>query len=383
MRRIVLFEPLRGGHRAGFIRWISREIARIAPKDHQFVFYVAEHDAVVPSRWVETQVVPTASCQEIEHSTTVRRKHLIHHLFVECCRQYRPDHVLIGELTLLEGLLIRHGAPCPVSALVFVQYPELRNGVKFLAKHLKTTLLLRRVRVRHLFFLNGNHSCTWLSQKFRNTLVQFIPIPDPASDAQPEPGVQLRAHYGIDRDRAIFLFFGAISRRKGADVLLRALERLPSGAASRAAFLFCGKPESRFHTQFEVACAALARKRPDLVLQFDLNHIPDARMAAWVSQTNAVLMPYLRPEYSSGILATAARFSTPVIGPQGGLLGRLILENGLGTVCRIQPGPLAECIALATSNAPSIDRSRADAFAKKSHPSAFARELLEPLIEGG
>ncbi len=58
---------------------------------------------------------------------------------------------------------------------------------------------------------------------------------------------------------------------------------------------------------------------------------------AMFEQSDVILMPYTRPEYSSGILALAARSGKPVIGPTGGLLGRLIRENGLGVAAELTP----------------------------------------------
>ena len=105
--------------------------------------------------------------------------------------------------------------------------------------------------------------------------------------------------------------------------------------------------------------------------------VSDQRMMALFEQSDVVLMPYTRPEYSSGILALAAKARTPVIGPDTGLLGRLIRQNGLGAVCSVQPETVAESIASATRRLPVVDAALCGAFVQKSRPELFARTILD------
>jgi len=49
---------------------------------------------------------------------------LLSRLFRKVCAEYRPTHAVILELTHLELPLALTGAPCPISAILFVQFPE-------------------------------------------------------------------------------------------------------------------------------------------------------------------------------------------------------------------------------------------------------------------
>jgi glycosyltransferase involved in cell wall biosynthesis len=367
LKTMLIFEPQPGGHRAGFLRWLREEIKRHPRPDCCFVFFTAENLS-------EEQAVRLSSAGRWQ------KQRILYSLFLQACRQARPDHVLIMELTSLELPLALFGSPTPLSAILFVQYPELSNGLKFFFKHWKTALLLRRAPVTDLFLLNGEKSCRFLTDHFSHC-ARFIPIPDPAPNLDPDPEFALREKYGIDSGRTVFLFFGAVSERKGSGILLDALKRLAPDAAARSAFLFCGEPEPAYREQFAAACCDLRAARPDIVLRQDDRFVPDNVMMALFKQADVVLMPYIRPEYSSGILALAAKAGKPVIGPDAGLLKRLIQQNGLGMVCPVTPDVLAESIAAAAQNLPVTDESKRNAFVQKSNPEQFARKILNSICD--
>lgn len=363
--RILIFEPLSGGHRADFIRWLADEIP--AYSGFRFVFFTAKD-------------ISEPMAQQLSQAGRWKKQRLLYSLFRDACRKHNPDHALILELTHLELPLALSGSSVPLSAILFIQYPELPRGLKFFFKHWKTALLLRRAPVKNLFLLNGEESCRFLSARF-DSPPRFIPIPDPAPDTDADPAFTMRAAYGIEPGRKIFLFFGAISPRKGADVLINALHRLAPDAAAKSAFVFCGEPEATYRESFDRACAGLRAARPDVSLNTETRFVSHEQMTALFKQSDVVLMPYTRPEYSSGILAQAVKAKTPVIGPETGLLGRLIRENKLGEVCAVSPEPLAECIARAVEKSPQVDEAHREAFVQRSHPKLFARAILKAVCD--
>lgn len=365
---ILIFEPQAGGHRENFIRLLTDGIRQLPATKAQFVFFTAT-DAETACPGISAQLAAAGRFS---------KQRLLWKLFCQAYEKIKPDHVLILELTQLELPLALSGSPCPVSAILFVQYPELPRGLKFFLKEWKTALLLRRAPVRNLFLLNGEESCRYLTGRF-GSRSRFIPVPDPVPEITAEPGYSLHSEYRIPADRTVFLFFGSFSPRKGADVLIQALEILPAAAAAQSAFIFCGKPEPRYRDTFEKACARLRSARPGVMLNVTSRFVSDEQMMAMFEQSDMVLMPYTRPEYSSGILALAAKARTPVIGPGTGLLGRLIRENGLGTTCTVTAGSVAEAIAGAVAKRPGVAEKRCAAFVEKSCPSGFSRVILNTL----
>ena len=325
MKTILIFEPLAGGHRENFIRWLVD--ASSGYSGCRFVFFTAED-------------IPEPVARQLLSAGLWGKQRLLYQLFRQACEKHQPDHVLILELTHLELPLVLFGSPVPFSAILFVQYPELPRGLKFFSKHWKTRLLLRRAPVRNLFLLNGEKSCRFLTGKF-GARTRFVPVSDPAPEGTADSG------FSFNRvGKRICLFFGAISRRKGADILLNVLGQISPETARQNAFFFCGEPEPLYRAQFNQACNKLCSSRPDIDLVIEDRFVSDNQMIAMFQQADLILMPYTRPEYSSGILALAAKTRTPVLGPQDGLLGRLIVENGLGLAAELTPEVLALPVSL-------------------------------------
>jgi glycosyltransferase involved in cell wall biosynthesis len=377
MKTILIFEPRAGGHRANYIQWLADAVKENPPAGFHFIFVTDPGIEVPAAAPISSHKISPESAQKLASpgsAWTLRT--LLREIFDTCMAEHAPDHALILELTQLELSFALRGAPCPVSAILFVQYPELPRGLKFFFKDWKTARLLHRAPVRNLFLLNGEESCRWLTGRF-GARTRFIPLPDPAPEAESEAGFAMRAAYGIAPARRVFLFFGAISPRKGADVLVDALQLLPSEAAAQSAFIFCGQPESGYKQTFEALILRLRAARPDIQLNVEGRFVSDQRMMALFEQSDVVLMPYTRPEYSSGVLALAAKTGTPVIGPAGGLLGRLIRQNGLGEVCAIHPEAVAKSIAGAARSLPAVDEVRRSAFVKRSRPEVFASVILD------
>jgi glycosyltransferase involved in cell wall biosynthesis len=378
MKTILIFEPLSGGHRARFIRWLAESLSREPRTDVQFVFAVSPGMDVPASGAVTVRRIPAETAHRLESAGRWTKPWRLNRLFRQLCAETRPAHALILELTHLELPLALTGSPCPLSAILFVQYPELKRGLKFYLKEWKTALLLRRAAVKTLFLLNGEEACRYLTDRF-GARTRFVPLPDPVPEIKPDPEFVMRDVYGIAPDRTVFLFFGAISKRKGAHLLLNALRLLNADSAAHSAFLFCGQPEPDYRREFEKGCARLKTERADLQVIMDSRFVPDEEMAALFEQSDMVLLPYTRPDYSSGILALAARARTPVIGPDTGLLGRLIRQYGLGAVCPITPDALADAIALCAETPVAVDPEKQRAFVEKSRPEEFTRLLFETI----
>ena len=359
VKTVLVFEPQAGGHRANYIRWLTA-----AAPEHpgcRLVYFTADQ-------------VDADTAQRLAMAGRWQKQKMLYRLFRQACEEIHPDHALILELTHLELPLALFGSPVPVSAILFVQYPELPRGPKFFSKHWKTRLLLRRTPIRNLFLLNGEKSCRFLTEHF-GARARFIPLADPAPEAAAEDGFSLRQHFSIDAGCRIFLFFGAISRRKGADVLLKALEIINRETAAGAAFVFCGAPEPPYREDFQREGSALRTIRPDVQLCTDEQFVSDERMMALFEQSDVVLMPYTRPEYSSGVLTLAAKAGKPVLGPDSGLLGRLITGGGLGAVSPVSPESLARALEMPIC----ADRSGLAGFYAKNQIQYFSDCILGSL----
>lgn len=130
------------------------------------------------------------------------------------------------------------------------------------------------------------------------------------------------AHAG----RELFVYFGTAFARRGYDTLLGlALRR-------RGCFVHCGRRNDEDDYESEVIRlrAELAR-RGDL---FETGAFAADFAAAdlFLSAPPAVVLPYRRHLGSSGVMLQALQVGRPVLVPARGLMGRRVVDQGLGIV---------------------------------------------------
>ena len=130
---------------------------------------------------------------------------------------------------------------------------------------------------------------------------------------------------GLARRR--LLFFGAIRRNKGLDLLLRAMRHLP-----RYALTVAGEPVERayFENQIvpQVAALRAAGVRVELVDRF----VPDDEVGPLFSTHSAIVLPYTRQFVAqSGVVFMALAYGLPVVASTAGGLRDLLGEYPVGT----------------------------------------------------
>ena len=381
-KHVMIFEPLTGGHRSEFISHLLDYVGASKREERIYTFVLA---SIPPSsltlsnvRFVEISKKEKVMINKVDAKGgsfsfwSVLNRYL---------NRFKPDHLIIMDLTWLELALCFKRLPCKTSAILFVQYPELRSisaptlrdRLKFILKEFKTGLLLRNQMLKKIVLLNGDFSSNYLNERFGTN--RFVPIPDPVPEIMADPSVQLRKEYGIEAGRRIFLFFGSMSARKGVDNLVDSMGLLSPEATQNSAFIFCGQPEADYVKRYHELVTLLIQKRPDICLYFEERFISSARMRALFEQSDWILMPYTRPEYSSGILVHAAAAKTPVIGSEDGLVGRKIREHGLGL--GISLDTLPRVLEEAVSGVHRFNETARQAFVEASSPEKFASILLE------
>ena len=329
-RRLLVWEPRTGGHRCEHSRYLLDRLR--AMPDPPAVRFVVHPDLFLDApnaaarlddlpAGVEWHPLATDELRALRGPAPgARMLALLRRKILEC----RPDATLILDLTPVETALCFRRLPGPVSGLLFVQYPEidvpdappllhLRRRLKVAFKERKTAAWLRRQDVRSVFLLNGERACDHLSRRFGETepsiasalqhspsraprpTPAFVAIPDPIAPPPADPAFRLREAYGIPADAAVFLFCGALSRRKGMDVLLDALRSWPPAEAARAVFLCVGRLEALDETSLKRQADGLRRARPDVRVRMDLRFVPDGELQAMIEQADWPLEYSARP----------------------------------------------------------------------------------------
>ncbi|MEZ5864377.1 MAG: glycosyltransferase [Geminicoccaceae bacterium] len=158
----------------------------------------------------------------------------------------------------------------------------------------------------------------------------LLPHPPLNLDAQPSPP----AEPATDHRRDILLF-GSIKPYKGVDVLI---EAGISMAARRHDFriTIAGRPFQpldELRARIEAAGAAAA-------FRFDLDYLPDERLAGYLDRAAAIVFPY-REIDGSGALALATRFGKPIVASRIGVFGEAPVKDHVALVPPGNPQALA------------------------------------------
>jgi len=137
------------------------------------------------------------------------------------------------------------------------------------------------------------------------------------------------------------LFFGAIRRNKGLDLLLRAAHRLPGYRITVA-----GEPVEADY--FDAEVMPLVRSLRAMGTGVDLldRFVPDEQVGPLFATHSAVVLPYTREFIAqSGVVFMALAYGLPVVASRAGGLSDLLDEYEIGTTFETgSPEGLAQAV---------------------------------------
>ena len=208
---------------------------------------------------------------------------------------------------------------------------------------------------------------------------KVTPVPDPANPVIPITWEDAKVAKRLPENRARFLLFGDLTRRKGIVVLLDALSRLQPEIASKVAIVIAGRTDDDLKAYVMRKIESLARRLPELWIQYEGRFLNQGEIAALVSRCDVVLAPYQRFVGSSGVLMWAAREGKPIITQDYGLLGRLAREHCLGlAIDTTDPTALADAIGhVVEDGVHSLsNRTKIETFVYSRTPDRFAGAII-------
>lgn len=304
---------------------------------------------------------------------------------------YRPHHLLVFELTQWERRLARGALPCRVSGILFVQYPEIdwraalglerwRRCIRRWIKERRTAQWLKCQKWGRVFLLQGERAASYLNNRFSDHPV-FDSIADPLPLDLPceVQRTSTRNSTSTAKDRSAklrFLHIGVLSKRKGMANVLKALEGVSEAWAAQCRVDILGRVEPSYERPWQVALDRLRQQRPDLYLSWIPDELPEQDFREQIRAADYLLMPYLRTEYSSGLLGYAAALGTPILGAADGLIGRLIKEYGLGEVSATTPNALRDALERVRLDRPKMSEAGRKRYCSDNNSNNFARKFL-------
>ena len=350
--------------------------------------------------------------KRIEAASLLRRSFVEWDVAAQYVRHIDADHCVLLELNVFQVAL---GLPrgkfnTDVTGILFFPYPRLEAEgntlldrlscrVEKARKHLQLRWMLRNRNVNTVFLLNDRASAKYLNQ-FWPSRRPFSMLPDPVpslGEKQEGEGAERSSVEGVVQDqsstreaalreggteRFVFLMFGALRTEKGVLEVGEAFKRLDSTIAKQATLCLFGKVRPDLEDEFPGLVASLRRAQPDLRLRIDDRFLPEEELHRALQEADVVLAPYLQAEGSSGVIGHAARYRTPVIGPNAGLVGALIERYDLGTrVDASRPDAIAEAVQDYVRGTRSLcGTAGMQTYVEERTPARFAETIFDAVL---
>lgn len=176
------------------------------------------------------------------------------------------------------------------------------------------------------FVLNDELISKDLNNIFHTNKFQYLPDPYvPIAVGKVE---DLRKRYNIYNSSIVFAHFGGLSKRKGTINILNAITKLNEQEQTKCVFIFAGSIYEDIKSEFY----DLIKKNSNANIIIEDGFCSYEYLASLCLASNAILMPYLFTNRSSGLLGYASQFNIPVIAPNNGLLSEIVKKYKLGMV---------------------------------------------------
>jgi glycosyltransferase involved in cell wall biosynthesis len=397
-KHIALFDPYTGGHHPEYFvhliqGWLEKgsmeRLDAVTPlvniEQHPLLQAWYEN----PPRNLTFVLLPKLKEKSLTKQSFEQGEHLKTYI-----NQHRPDEVVLLYFDLFQLPLarrLRFNFGVHISGIYFrptwhySQFSANRNAsplhwkdkIRAFRQRAILKLALQNPHFRTLFCLDP-FVVPILAPKYPRT--SFLALPDPIESLPIPPDLDIRAQFGIEAHRKIFLLMGYLEARKGISTLLKSLNFLDMDTAQDVTILLAGKLEKDIEDEVKKQIHA---SNPDVQIVLTDAFVPYSAFQGYIEQSDVVLLTYENHVGSSGLLIRAALAGKPVLSQDFGLMGALVRTHHLGQVVdSTSPQAIAEGIRAFTytQNAPIFDPKQAAYFAESNTPKAFFNTIWNEIV---
>jgi glycosyltransferase involved in cell wall biosynthesis len=351
--RVLVFEPDFAGHHFAYLRLILPAFAEIAG-----TVVLSTHTAALDSTQYQVLLQPLSCPMQVDALPPASGGFLLNHMrhlqsLAQSVRRVRPDHVvvpyadgisqllgatrpwpIIPREVHLEGLMFRGAFAYPSTSLrrrAFTMASwELAARSRWTRMHHLDPLVVAAIRRRGGSFASR---CDLM--------------PDPVERMTPRDEAAARRHLGIPEDGRYIGCIGALDRRKGADLLIRAFASARLAPSDR--LLLVGPHEPYVAEMLRGEYLPMVGAGRIVVIDRFVSQ-PDFEAA--VQAADVICTPYPEHVGSASIVIRGAAAGKIVLGSTYGWIGTTIQQFGLGRVCHVRnleefAGAIAASLALA------------------------------------
>ena len=354
--KIILFDPLVGGHHIEYASFIIRylveqgdEVVFITWKPDKSVeklremrvivkYVVKNPEARFGGNLAQRSLQMLQGMKYCFNFADTWQADIVHHLYLE-----RSEFLLY--LQLLKKQVISWKLFATLFWPYFIHnksYEKVGVFKRFYHSLNRWALgqLLKKGRLNGLFVHTKRIRDKLLKLYDDDSLQQNIfVVPDPIEPLPKISQEDARDRLELPQRKPIILFFGGLRWDKGPDILLKTLSLIEDEVYT----VIAGKPVEICETNVKQYKQSL--KKPEYLITC-LGHIPDEDVANYFLAADAVVLPYRQAfKGTSGILQHAAAAGKPVIVSDVGEVGPIVRENKLGIIVEPEsPKSLAEGI---------------------------------------
>lgn len=330
----IIFTIKESGHNLEYLHHIYEECLL---NSNKYVFLVPER--IRPNlgnfKWesnnrVVFDFIPSEIQRKCISSNILVNSYNISKLLKRKVKEYNADEIFaitIMALMPFAAIMI----PSKISGIVYGIYLYNWKRMSYLRKiaNVSRYLIFGNLKKFHkILILNDKSSSFYLNKLYKTD--KFLFLPDPFVAINRNNIYKFREKYNIPHSTCLFVHFGAIEKRKGTLNILESIEYMPEEIKKKSYFVIAGKIKDDIRVDIYERVKKIVN--PNLLIIDKFCTYDD--LASMCQACNAILMPYLEYDKSSGLLGYASQFSKPVIGISNGLIGKLIKKYKLGLTCK-------------------------------------------------
>lgn len=379
--KFLLFETTVYGHYLEYIHHLYEGMSQY-PDDELILVLPPEFEMEkdkyewTPSENIHIISITTGELNGINDSGAISAIWKRARLLRKYAIQNKPDVVFLISLAsympFLPLLLSRETRIYGILYKFYVyQWRELS-----LAKKIAHVLLFYfykyRKNIRGIFVLNDQSSTAYFNRRYKTD--KFLYLPDPFNHT-PYGGKDLRKNYNIYDEEYVFLHFGALTGRKGTIEILDAIELMTPDEREGKVFVFAGQISPSISNGFYERVNRLKQTCKIIIHE---GFCSNEMLTDLCVTSDCLLCPYKLTDLSSGVLGYAATYKKPVIGPSGGLIGKLIKRYHLGwTINIVTPYSIKDAICNVSKieiKTSYVDHIRVENFVKTIYDLMFREQ---------
>lgn len=370
---ILIFQIEFGGHFNEYIRHINNYVKDCSEINLTFVITDEYKEFVkkdlLPSNNISINYISSWEIRKINEGSFINRSWNRCRLLRKYLDRFSPQKlILLWGVPYLPWLGLFVNKNIEISTIEYL-IPGWRNKPVSLKKqlfdNLKLLIYSRTKNLKNVFLLNDTKFPLIYNEKYNCN--KFNYLPDPIEETR-----KTKVSEPFPR-KIILLHAGCIKKEKGTFDILDAIYLLPENVREKFKLIICGKSPIVDENSRIIEKVESIKSLIDT--EFYNSFVSDKFLNQQYNRADYVLIPYYNYSQSSGNLGHAAAHNVPVIGPAMGLLGKLIIENGLGlTLAKLTPENISKILVeISKKSLYLIDGSK---YVDKCSPRVFAELLL-------